>query len=147
MTINLYSIAEDPRTMPKTLPEPVAVTGRLRDEQVDVMHPMILMTGTSSQTYNYAYLPDFNRYYFVDPPITERTGLVRLQLHVDVLQTYYTGIMAAPVILDRVSDGYNAFVPDSRRKFYAYTEPQYKKIGSLGDSYSLVMVASGYPRT
>jgi hypothetical protein len=147
MTINFYSIVEDPRTMPKTLPEPVTVTGRLRDEQVDVMHPSILMTGAPSQVYNYAYLPDFNRYYFVDPPITVRTGLVRLQLHVDVLQTYYAGIMTAPVILDRVSDGYNAFVPDSRRKFYAYTEPQYKKIGSLGDSYSLVMVASGYPRT
>lgn len=147
MTINLYSITEDPRTMPKTLPEPVVMTGRLRDEQVDVMQPAILMTGAPSQVYNYAYLPDFNRYYFVDPPITERTGLVRLQLHVDVLQTYYANIMTAPVILDRATEGYDAFVPDGRRKFYTYTEPQYKKIGSLGDSYSLVMVASGYPRT
>lgn len=147
MTINLYSISEDPRTMPKTLPEPVVMTGRLRDEQVDVMQPAILMTGAPSQAYNYAYLPDFNRYYFVDPPITERTGLVRLQLHVDVLQTYYAGIMAAPVIIDRATEGYDAFVPDGRRKFYNYTEPQYKTIGSLGDSYSLVMVASGYPRT
>ena len=147
MTINLYSIIEDPRTMPKTLPEPVTMTGRLRDEKVDVMQPSILMTGAPSQNYNYAYLPDFNRYYFVDPPITERTGLVRLQLHVDVLQTYYAGIMTAPVILDRASEGYDAFAPDPRRKFYNYTEPQYKKIGSLGDSYSLVMVASGYPRT
>lgn len=147
MTINLYSITEDPRTMPKTLPEPVVFTGHLRDEQVDVMQPSILMTGTPSQVYNYAYLPDFNRYYFVDPPITERTGIVRLQLHVDVLQSYYASIMTAPVILDRASEGYDAFVPDGRRKFYGYAEPQYKKIGSLGDSYSLVMVASGYPRT
>ena len=125
MTINLYSISEDPRTMPKTLPEPVTLTGRLRDEQVDVMHPSILMTGAPSQVYNYAYLPDFNRYYFVDPPITERTGLVRLQLHVDVLQTYYAGIMTAPVILDRASSGWNTYLPDPRRKFFQYTRTQY----------------------
>lgn len=146
MTINLYAIAEDPRTMPKTLPTPVTMTGRFRDEQVNVMQPAILMTGAPSQAYNYAYLPDFNRYYFVDPPITERTGLVRLQLHVDVLQTYYSSIMTAPVILDRASEGYDAFVPDPRRAWYPYAEPQYKTIGTLGDNYSLVMVASGYPR-
>lgn len=149
MTINLYSISEDPLTMPKTLPEPTVMTGTIRDNQVDVMHPTILMSGAPSQTYNYAYLPDFGRYYFVDPPITDRTGLIRLQLHVDVLQSFYDDIMSAAVIVDRTQNataltpGWNSYLQDPRRAFYQYTLPQYITLGDIGRPSSILIVTAG----
>lgn len=143
MTINLYQIAEDPRVVPKTLPEAVVMTGSIRDEQVDVMHPAILMSGAPSTLYNYAYLPDFGRYYFVDPPITERTGLIRLQMHIDVLQTYYDQIIVAPVIVERSADKYNTYIADPDRKFYQDRLNQYITIADLGDPASIIMVTVG----
>lgn len=149
MTIYLYSISEDPLTMPKTLPEAVTVTGTIRDGSVDVMHPAILIAGAPSQTYNYAYLPEFNRYYFVDPPITERTGLIRLQLHVDVLQSFYDDIMSAAVIVDRTQNataltpGWNSYLQDPRRAFYQYTLPQYITLGDIGRPSNILIVTAG----
>lgn len=149
MQINLYQITEDPHTMPKTLPEAVTVTGAIRDEQVDVMHPAILLSGAPSSQYNYAYLPDFNRYYFVDPPITERTGLIRLQLHVDVLQSFYDDIMSADVIVDRTQNataltpGWNSYLQDPQRAFYQYTLPQYITLGDIGRPSNILIVTAG----
>lgn len=143
MTVNLYQIAEDPRVVPKTLPEAAVLTGSIRDDQVDVMHPAILMSGAPSDTYNYAYLPDFGRYYFVDPPITERTGLIRLQMHIDVLQTYYDQIIVAPVIVERSADRYNMDIADPDRKFYQDRSNQYLTIGDVGAPANIVMVTVG----
>lgn len=143
MQIYLYVVSDDPDTMPKTLSDPVTVAGSVRDPSVDLMRPVITLTGTPAGTYNYAYIPDFNRYYFVDPPVTERTGLVMLPMRIDVLQTYHDQIMSAPVILERSTDVFNADIADPRRQFYQDRQNQYITIGDVGAPASIVMVTVG----
>ena len=125
MQIDIYKITEDPKVYPKTLSDPVTITGSIRDAAVDVMRPVIMVQGAPADDYNYAWIPEFQRFYFMDPPESVRTGLIRLQMHVDVLQTYGEQIMTAPVILDRASSGWNTYLPDPRRKFFQYTRTQY----------------------
>lgn len=143
MQINFFQMLDDPAVMPKNLTDPVTLSGYIRDNAVNVMNPVITLTGTPSGQYNYAYIPDFNRYYFVDPPITDRTGLIQMLMHVDVLQTYYEYIMQCPVIVDRSSGGYNADIADPRRQFYQDRQNQYINIGDVGAPASIVMVTVG----
>lgn len=42
---------------------------------------------------NYAYIPSFNRYYFIDNITCLNDGLLQLDMSVDVLQTYQYQIM------------------------------------------------------
>lgn len=143
MIIYLYSITEDPNVFPKTLESPVTMTGTIRDDQVDVMRPSVLITGAPGSQYNYAHIPDFNRYYFVDPPVTDRTGLIYYKMHVDVLQSFAAQILAAPVIVQRSRNLYNAFITDSDRAFYQYRHNQYITIGDVGAPTTQIMVTVG----
>lgn len=143
MTLYLYTIGDDPLKFPKTLPEGTTLTGTIRDQSVDLFRPSILLQGAPGDGYNYAYIPDFGRYYFVDPPITERTGLVRLQMRCDVLQSFADQIIAAPAIIDRSSSAWNVYIPDTERKFYQHTTHQYITIGTIDKPSEIIMATIG----
>lgn len=143
MTFYIYQISEDPVVFPKTLPEGTTVTGTIRDDAVDVMDPVILLTGAPSVACNYAYIPDFGRYYFVDPSETIRTGLIALHMHVDVLQSFADQIIAAPIIVNRAASKWNAFIADPERIFYQDRCNQYVTIGDVGAPANVVMVTVG----
>lgn len=143
VTLYLYQISEDPLVFPKTLPEGTTVTGTIRDQSVDLMQPSIIMQGAPSTAFNYCYIPDFGRYYFVEPPISERTGLIRLQMRCDVLQSFADQIIAAPVIVERSAEKYNTYIADPERVFYQDRLNQYISIGDLGDPSAIIMVTVG----
>lgn len=143
MNLYLYQITDDPLVFPKTLPAGTTVTGTIREDAVDLMRPEIMVTGAPSAGYNYAYIPDFGRYYFVDPPVTIRTGLVKLPMRVDVLQSFADQIVDAPVIVERSSNKYNLDIADPERKFYQDRSNQYITIGDVGAPANIVMVTVG----
>lgn len=144
MTVTLYTINDDPKKFPKTLPEQgTDLTGYIRDQSVDLMRPELTVTGSPGAGFNYAYIADFHRYYFVDPPITIRTDLVILPMRCDVLQTYKDQIITAPVIVERSAGKYNTYIADPKRVFYQDRLNQYVTIADLGDPASIVMVTVG----
>lgn len=63
------------------------------DDQVYVIHNGVKITWDSFinnyvLSANYVYIPDFNRYYFINDITSVRQNLWRLSLHVDVLMSY-----------------------------------------------------------
>lgn len=92
-TFRLYNITERRDKLNKTLPSSgvnyLQVTGTFRDP-VSYTDPEILFeyTGTGRFTYNYAFILDLGRYYFITAVEAEGPTLYRLRLHVDVLMTY-----------------------------------------------------------
>lgn len=140
MTITFYDCADDPRTMPKTLENGSPKTGSLRNA-ADVINPVILVTGDI--TNNYCYIPEFNRYYFINSTQKEITGLTSVYCHVDVLQSFYSDIISAPMTVERAGNQYNTYVPDHEREFFAYTLPQYLTIGAIGAPDTAIMVTVG----
>lgn len=62
--------------------------------------------------YNYAYIPSFNRYYFVGD-WTYDTGLWTVQLAVDVLATYRADILKSTQYVLRSASSYNADIIDT----------------------------------
>ena len=68
MTIKLYKCVSDPKTVTKILNDDLNITGIAKDP-VNVVNPIIEIEGDNDTLagYNYAYIQDYARYYFVSP--------------------------------------------------------------------------------
>ncbi len=69
-------------------------------------------TGAISNN-NYAYIEDYNRYYFVESVSVGRSGMYVVKLKVDVLMTYANGIKNLNTIITRQENiGINDIIDD-----------------------------------
>ena len=101
MTITLYTTTSEKNAVNKQLVEITTLSGNLREE-TSVLTPVMNISGNSSiANANYAYIAEFNRYYFVASIESIRNGLWRLSFRVDVLYTYRDYIKANSAIIQR----------------------------------------------
>ena len=98
MEIILYKNHSEKNKIGKSLTDQISYTGTLKDE-TSVINPVILLEAGNLSLYNYAYIPDFHRYYFIRDIVSVRTGLWRLTFDVDVLESFKSGILNLNVIL------------------------------------------------
>ena len=120
MIINLYNNTSDLRVVDKDLTLGVELSGELKD-RCDIENPTILIEGIAAINYNYAYIPEFGRfYYFKEPPAVIANNLVEIKLHVDVLKTYASQIRACKGIVRRQERQYNKYLNDSEALSYSY---------------------------
>lgn len=120
MTITLYNNSSDPLVVDKSLSNALPLTGDLR-EMCDVENPSLLIEGTTLLNYNYAYIPEFNRYYFFKkPPTAVAKNLMLLELTEDYLMSYKTEIKATKAIIKRQERLYNKYLNDPDALSYSY---------------------------
>lgn len=120
MTITLYNNSSDPLVVDKTLSNALTLTGELR-EMCDVEKPSLLIESNTLLNYNYAYIPDFNRYYFFSkPPTAVAKNLMLLELTEDYLMSYKTEIKATKAIIKRQERQYNKYLNDPDALSYSY---------------------------
>ena len=65
--------------------------------------------------FNYAYIEDFNRYYFIEDIVSLRNNLWELTMSIDVLMTYRLGILNLRGFIDRSQSLYNDRLIDKKR--------------------------------
>ena len=120
MTIQIYT-ETSPNNMINKADPPVGtdvLTGALVDG-TSIVNPDILIESASLPAGNYAYIPEFGRYYYINDVTSEKMGLWRMKMHVDVLKTYATQLLANEVIAARSSSQWNLYLEDTRYKAYA----------------------------
>ena len=98
MKIKLYKNHSEKNKIRKTLTGEVEYSGTLREE-TSVINPVILIHANNLSLYNYAYIPEFHRYYYIRDIVSVRNGLWRVSLSVDVLMSFKTDILELDVIL------------------------------------------------
>ena len=103
MEITLYKTSDENNKIDKTLSEPYKMIGSLRNES-NVIRPSILVEMENPTKYNYMYIPDFGRYYFIKEITSVRTNLWRLDCEVDVLKSYADKIKTLTVIINKNKD-------------------------------------------
>lgn len=86
----------------KTMTNTTTITGTLKHES-DVRNPVIKINH-EDKTFNYVYIPGFNRYYYVDEIRSVRTGLLEVSLRTDVLMTFASQIIDTDLIIDRTGE-------------------------------------------
>lgn len=99
MTIKFFRVTDNPVTVSKAVnvDEPVVTfTGARPTANCSILSPVLLLTWSSAlQGCNYAYIPEFGRFYFVGDITLMPGGRCAVPCYVDVLTTWATGIKAA----------------------------------------------------
>lgn len=98
MNIKLYYTNSENNQLDKSLTLVYNLTGTLRNES-NIVRPIILIEADSLGNSNYAYIPAFNRYYFITEITSIRTGLWLLLLESDPLMSFKDAISRLEVIL------------------------------------------------
>ena len=100
MQIKFYYNSSEKNKIGKSLSKELTMNGNLRDE-CSVINPTILVEHSNLSDYNYVYIPEFNRYYFITEMTIVRNNLWRISLKVDVLESFKTDILNLNCIVDK----------------------------------------------
>lgn len=98
-----------------------SLTGTLR-AGTSIIDPVIEVTGLQSATIaqcNYAYIPEFNRKYFVNNIKSAGEDRWVLSMHVDVLSTYHDQIATQKAVIKRQENKWNLYLDDGIFKTYS----------------------------
>ena len=104
MDIVLYINSSERQAIYKDLQNGITFSGYLRGES-SVINPSFMLETDNPTAYNYCYIPDFDRYYFISNITSVRTNLWRIDCSVDVLMSYQAEILNLDVIVSDISSG------------------------------------------
>ena len=117
MDIKIYNNTSEQVKVGKTLINVRDITGELKDA-CDIINPVIIVSGENLSSYNYLYIPSFNRYYFITDIKVIRNNLWEISCHCDVLETYKNEIKNQKAIVARQENAYNLYLNDPEWKIY-----------------------------
>lgn len=151
MTIKLYKQLKDRDIIEKKLTEEISFVGAARDE-IDVETPVILIESASNLTaYNYVYIEDFNRYYFIEKHRIIRTNLWEFTLQEDYLYTWKDTMYSWTVQLERAEGLYNTYFNDNKMQQVAgnnittwkFTDPATGNSTGFSDAEHFYILTAG----
>lgn len=143
MTINLYVNVSEKERVTKTLSLEKSFSGTLR-EQTSVIDPVISIESTDNLSgYNYMYIPDFGRYYYIRNVESVKNGLWRVTGHVDVLMSFKSQILQNSGVIERQENKWNLYLPDPDFQTSNKTQIQTKKFPKGFGNRSYILVISG----
>ena len=103
MELILYKTADENSKLEKTLSEEVSLVGALK-AGCSITTPSIMLQ-QNPIGYNYAYIPTFNRYYFIKNVTVVRKNIFMIELKVDVLMSFKNEIKELNGVVSRLTSG------------------------------------------
>ena len=100
MNIQLCSNTSEKNKINKAITNGITLSGSLKNES-NIVNPSITINIDNPTIYNYAYIPDFNRYYFITNYISLRTGIWQINLKSDVLMSFKDSILSSEVLINK----------------------------------------------
>lgn len=98
MNVILCNNNSEPNKINKNISNLLTLSGNLKEE-TSILNPVVLIEIEDPAEYNYAYIPEFNRYYFINDIVSVRNGIWRISMTVDVLMSFKSSILNVPVIV------------------------------------------------
>ena len=143
ITINLYNVSDDNEKIDKTLGTAKSFTSSTIKEQTDVTNITLrIQTTDNLSAYNYAYVSEYGRYYYIDRIETTPTGYWVLSCRCDVLMSFKSDILNLKGTVTRSESLYNGYLIDNEYKAYAYRNIVTKQFpsGLTDDTFILMTV-------
>ena len=106
MRITFYKTISPKNKINKVLSDSVEVQGTLK-KNTDILSPLIRFLNTTNFNvfdYNYCYISELNRYYFIDDITILSDTIFEVSLSVDVLMTYKTPILSLECSIKECSE-------------------------------------------
>ena len=144
ITINLYNVSDDNEKVDKTLGTAKSFTNCSIKEQTDVTNITLrIQTTDNLSAYNYAYVDEYGRYYFIDRIETTPTGYWVLSCRCDVLMSFKSDLLNLTGTITRSESIYNMYLMDDAYKAYAYRDIVTKQFPTAVDDDSCILMTVG----
>lgn len=145
MEVQFFYNTSDARVINKNLIVGETFEGQARDE-VNVLTPVVLFDTDEILRYNYAYIPQFQRYYTITDKNVFREGLFMVSFSVDVLMSFRGHILQLTAVVDKQSmpengDEYiddSSLVTDNIMFTTVYNYPD-----GFNDTPELILITAG----
>lgn len=108
MNIFLYKNTSENIKVDKTLTNEREFVGTLKDGS-SVINPIVTLNSVNLSTYNYVYIPLFDRYYYITDIKSVKYGLWEISMHVDVLMSYKNVIRSSLAIIKSTEEPHKNF--------------------------------------
>lgn len=149
MTIKLYSTTSSPQTINKSLTLKYSVDGNFKfntsiDDPIVELSLFdyvvdddgeILIDGNGDYivneliddytSFNYAYIEEWERYYFIRGINFVATNLIALSLHIDVLESFKSSILSTKAFISRNENTYDVKIQDPLQPYTSDVQTNY----------------------
>lgn len=142
MTITLMATGSPANMVTKTTLTVDTLNGALR-YPTSLTDPTITIERSSPTGFNYFYIPEFGRYYFLTGVASVANNLISITGHVDVLMTYSSEIRALKAVVRRQENKYNLYLDDGIFKSYQNTKHKIITFPYNFNEYSYVLALAG----
>ena len=142
MNIKIGNFSSEKNSFPKSITWSLDLTGQLKNSS-SIVNPTILVEATNPSTYNYMYIPEFNRYYFIENCRSIRTNLWEIDCKCDVLETYSTSIKANTGIVLRQKNIRSQYLTDSKISLNSTMRVRLKSFNYTFTKQNLVLTVAG----
>lgn len=104
MILKLYNTGDSNNTIGKTLTDEQTFDITFKDT-FDILNPVVLLKSSTPILKNYAYIPEFGRYYFITSIQIQPNKIYKLFLECDVLESFKNDILASKGLVTRAGEG------------------------------------------
>lgn len=145
MYIKLYKNSSESNRIDKTLTNETEFTGCRLKDATSVLNPVVLLECENPAQFNYMYIYQFHRYYFLTDMVSVRDGLWSISGKVDVLESYKTDIKALHVILsDSENNGASDYITGDQWKSKVKAKTDIINFSSgLNNSGEYILITAG----
>lgn len=142
MTITTYSNASEEHVLDKSITKINDNVSVILKDDSNVINPTLITSQNISHNFNYIYISDFNRYYFVNN-ITYSQQRFYIECSVDVLMSFNADIKGLNVIANRSSSRFNVYQPDPSVSFLQKSIIATQKFPYGFNGQSLILAVNG----
>lgn len=146
-SVDLYQNESPVEKIGKTLSNSHTISDVVLKRDTSILRPVLLINSVQDiYTYNYMYISEFGRYYFIDDIRSINNNMWEISAHVDVLETYSSQILANTAVLKRQEKKFNLYLDDPEFKVLNNYRIQTKRFaGTSGWTKQLhyVLVTNG----
>ena len=144
-TISLFKTASENNRVVKVLTDEKQLSGELRN-QTSVLNPTIRIESADNISgYNYCYISEFGRYYYITDIVSVRTNCWVVSLRCDVLMSYKDEIQSMNVILNNTQEtGLSNYMASSNWVNLVKTKTDIKVFPSgLSEQGEFILITAG----
>lgn len=145
-SVDLYRNNSPVEKIGKSLTDQLTISDVVIKRDTSVLKPVLLVNSSQEiYVYNYMYISEFYRYYFIDDIRSINQNMWEVSAHVDVLETYKAGILANSAVIKRQASQYNLYLDDPDFHAYNYERIQTLKFpaNTFNKNLNYVLVVNG----
>lgn len=108
MLMKMFDTKSSNNVINKVLENEISFDMKFKDK-TDIVNPVVILHSDTLILSNYAYIPDFHRYYFVDKIELFPNSVYHITLRCDVLESFKEEILASSGFINQQTNNVNKY--------------------------------------